>query len=518
MPRDGAIPEKLDFETVVISDVHLGLDSAEPLYLAEFLNNMTCRRLIVNGDFFDMWELAKKKNWKFKEEELQALDAINRKMAGGVDVIFIPGNHDEAFRESRILGTTFTGIRVFREFEDNGVLFRHGDEYDGFVRAFGRAMHWAANSSKISPVYHGLLKGQAAFFRRYPVLADKVGFVAGLPVDFVGLAYRESRKGLAKMFGRFDSKKSLAVMLQENPDLAHRQDYGIAINAKMENLAERGIHTLVCGHSHVPGVKKINGITYANSGDWVENGTALVFGRDGKPEVLDWKKMRGSDKKLDEQSVNPDIRRITFKQVRAVQRLQPGISRGPRMPWVAGLFPDNGFGDFLRESLPHFFIGTGRERLLRDAFNKEAQIEKDRKLVKINQYIAGEIDGFIEDPHNQAVRKLKGLLKAEFNRHKRKASKHNRLESLRSGNEKKVRHHRLRAEDHGALAEEIDAILDNGLTGTILEIKQIFLNEAKRLEEKIERNEAKLAGYRKKLKPWKAESERCLKEPSILAA
>ena len=39
----------------------------------------------------------------------------------------------------------------------------------------------------------------------------------------------------------------------------------------------RKCHGIICGHIHQPAIKNINGIEYLNSGDWVENLTALEY-------------------------------------------------------------------------------------------------------------------------------------------------------------------------------------------------------------------------------------------------
>jgi UDP-2,3-diacylglucosamine pyrophosphatase LpxH len=51
---------------------------------------------------------------------------------------------------------------------------------------------------------------------------------------------------------------------------------------------ERGFDGIVCGHIHRPCVREINGIHYANDGDWVEHRTALAESDDGQLQVLQW--------------------------------------------------------------------------------------------------------------------------------------------------------------------------------------------------------------------------------------
>ena len=54
----------------------------------------------------------------------------------------------------------------------------------------------------------------------------------------------------------------------------------------------RGVHGVVCGHIHHVELRDIDGILYANDGDWVESLTALVEHHDGRLEIIDWSTWR----------------------------------------------------------------------------------------------------------------------------------------------------------------------------------------------------------------------------------
>jgi UDP-2,3-diacylglucosamine pyrophosphatase LpxH len=62
----------------------------------------------------------------------------------GVEVIYVPGNHDELVRD--FVGSEIRGVRIQRElvhWTADGRRFRvsHGDEFDGVVR-HNRVAHW----------------------------------------------------------------------------------------------------------------------------------------------------------------------------------------------------------------------------------------------------------------------------------------------------------------------------------------------------------------------------------------
>ena len=62
-------------------------------------------------------------------------------------------------------------------------------------------------------------------------------------------------------------------------------DFEVAV---AREARKRGVHGVVCGHIHHAELREIDGILYANDGDWVESLTALVEHADGQLEILDW--------------------------------------------------------------------------------------------------------------------------------------------------------------------------------------------------------------------------------------
>ena len=50
--------------------------------------------------------------------------------------------------------------------------------------------------------------------------------------------------------------------------------------------ARKGYDGVICGHVHVPAIKRIGEVAYMNDGDWVESCTALAEHHDGRWELL----------------------------------------------------------------------------------------------------------------------------------------------------------------------------------------------------------------------------------------
>ena len=59
-------------------------------------------------------------------------------------------------------------------------------------------------------------------------------------------------------------------------------------DAVMHAVRDRRLDGVICGHIHSAAIKKVNGLTYINCGDWVESLTALAEDADGRLKLLHW--------------------------------------------------------------------------------------------------------------------------------------------------------------------------------------------------------------------------------------
>jgi UDP-2,3-diacylglucosamine pyrophosphatase LpxH len=59
-------------------------------------------------------------------------------------------------------------------------------------------------------------------------------------------------------------------------------------SAVAREARRRGAQGVVCGHIHHAELREIDGMLYANDGDWVESLTALLEYPDGSLKILDW--------------------------------------------------------------------------------------------------------------------------------------------------------------------------------------------------------------------------------------
>ena len=90
-----------DYQTVFVSDFHLGSNKTASPYLYEFLSHIDytkLKELYLVGDVVGGWEHQNNTQQPLPEMERRILDIINYAADRGVKVHFIPGNHDEKLR------------------------------------------------------------------------------------------------------------------------------------------------------------------------------------------------------------------------------------------------------------------------------------------------------------------------------------------------------------------------------------------------------------------------------------
>lgn len=240
--------ERLQARTIWISDVHLGYQDCKAEYLLDFLNQIQCEVLYLVGDILDLW--AMKRRFWWPASHYQVLLKINELADQGVQVIYVPGNHDEPLR--RFDGQSFGSIEVALEHEYTSAdgkrwLIMHGDAMDAYIN-----LSWVTRLC--GDVAYGLL----LFINRW---ANRVRKWQGRPYF------------------------SLAGLIKNNIKKA-RFAIETYQNEAMEEAKRRGYDGVICGHIHCPALIESNGIGYANTGDWIENCTALMEDRQGQMHLL----------------------------------------------------------------------------------------------------------------------------------------------------------------------------------------------------------------------------------------
>ncbi len=244
------IVERTRYRTIWISDLHLGTRGCNAEMLIDFLDHVDSDTMYLVGDIVDGWRLRKRIYWPAAHNDViwRLLKRVHR----GTKMIFIPGNHDEAFRQ--FCGLDFGGIQIKRNAihetaDGRRLLVLHGDEFDAITLAHRWLAHVGDTAYNLLMAANRLVNG---FRRRF------------------GQAYWSlSKHAKAKV------KNAVAFISRFEEIVA-------------EAAGARGVDGVVCGHIHTAEMRDIDGVAYYNDGDWVESATALVEHFDGRMEILHW--------------------------------------------------------------------------------------------------------------------------------------------------------------------------------------------------------------------------------------
>jgi UDP-2,3-diacylglucosamine pyrophosphatase LpxH len=247
-------PSLLRLRTVFISDIHLGFKGCSAELLLDFLHRVEMETLFLVGDIIDMWSMEKSMFWP--QSHNNVLRTILGKAKRGTKVIFIPGNHDEVFRDFD--GAVFGNLEIHREYIHEGadgrrMLVMHGDEFDSVVKC----SPWLA---KLGCTLYDILLAANPYINWIRRKFD-------LPHWSLSMYLKHKAKTAVQYIGSFEESVAKAAR-------------------------KRGVDTVVCGHIHQAEMREIDGILYCNDGDWVESCTSLVEEMDGRLRLIDWPKMR----------------------------------------------------------------------------------------------------------------------------------------------------------------------------------------------------------------------------------
>ena len=244
------------YRAIFISDLHLGTRGCQAELALDFLRFNDADTIFLVGDIIDGWRL--RSGWYWPQAHNDVIQKLLRKVRRGARMVFVPGNHDEFARQ--FLGLTFGGIEITRNAmhttaDGRRFLVMHGDEFDVVVRH----ARWLA--------FFGDWAYEAALW--------------------INRHFNAARRVLGFGYWSFSAWAKLKVKNAVN-----------FIGAFEEELAgearRRGADGVICGHIHHPAIRDIDGVTYVNTGDFVESCSLVVEHDDGRLEILYWSKPAAS--------------------------------------------------------------------------------------------------------------------------------------------------------------------------------------------------------------------------------
>lgn len=244
--------EKREVEVVVLSDIHLGTYGCHAKELHRYLKSIRPKMLILNGDIIDIWHFNKS---YFPKPHMKVVKDIVSFISSGIPVYYITGNHDDMLRRFTDfeMGSFKIVNKLALEIDGKRHWFFHGDVFD-----LSMTSRWLA---KLGGKSYDLLILINRFINRILVSIgrEKVS---------ISKAVKDSVKKAVKYVSDFEQTAA-------DHAIAQHYDY------------------VVCGHIHKPQVCELRNnfgsVNYLNSGDWIENLTALEYNQ-GKWELYEYHK------------------------------------------------------------------------------------------------------------------------------------------------------------------------------------------------------------------------------------
>ena len=233
--------KKRKLDIAVISDVHLGTFGCRATELNNYLKTINPKILILNGDIIDIWQFNKR---YFPKPHMKVIKQLMNFITSGTKVYYITGNHDEMLRRFKgfRLGSFEIVNKVVLDIDGKKGWFFHGDVFDVTMQH----SKWLAKLGGMGYDFLILINTIVNW------ISHKMGYGR---LSF-SKKIKNSVKSAIKFINNFETTAA-----------------DIAINERYDYV--------VCGHIHQPEIRTIEtekgSTVYLNSGDWIENLTALEY-------------------------------------------------------------------------------------------------------------------------------------------------------------------------------------------------------------------------------------------------
>ena len=230
-------------DILVLSDVHLGTFGCHAKELLHYLKTVKPKTVILNGDIIDIWQFSKR---YWPKAHMKVIKYLMHWLSKGVKIYYVTGNHDEMLR--RFAGFKMGSLKIVNKVildlgNDKKAWFFHGDVFDVTMQH----SKWLAKLGAVGYDTLILINRFANF------ISEKIFKKGKLSLS---KKIKNSVKSAVKFINNFE---------QTAADIAISNNYDY----------------VVCGHIHQPEIRAIeneHGKTiYLNSGDWIENLTALEY-------------------------------------------------------------------------------------------------------------------------------------------------------------------------------------------------------------------------------------------------
>ncbi len=239
--------KKRKVEILVLSDVHLGTYGCNAKQLLCYLKTIKPKTVVLNGDIIDIWQFSKR---YWPKSHMKIVKYIMAWVGKGVKIYYVTGNHDEMLR--KFVGFKMGSLRIVNKVvlplaDNKTAWFFHGDVFDVTMQH----SKWLAKLGAIGYDTLILINMFANFISEKILKKGKLSLSKKI---------KNSVKSAVKFINNFETTAA-------DIGISNKYDY------------------VVCGHIHQPEMREITNhhgsIMYLNSGDWIENLTALEYNEGG---------------------------------------------------------------------------------------------------------------------------------------------------------------------------------------------------------------------------------------------
>lgn len=233
---------KRKLKLAVLSDIHLGTYGCQAKAVNKYLKSIEPEILVLNGDIIDIWQFSKH---YWPKSHMKVVQRIFKMLGNGTKIYYLTGNHDEMLRKFTDfnLGNLEVLNKLVLELDGKKAWFFHGDVFDITMKH----SKWLAKLGAVGYDFLIILNSIANFVSEKILRKGRLSFSQKVKQGF----------------------KSAIKFIDDFEDTAVQ----VAIDKKYDYV--------ICGHIHHPIIKHFptdyGTITYLNSGDWIENLTALEY-------------------------------------------------------------------------------------------------------------------------------------------------------------------------------------------------------------------------------------------------
>ena len=226
-------------QAIIVSDLHLGTKDSKAEDFIEFIETHPTDLLILNGDIVDGWALNRGTKWK--KQHTKVISKLLQ-LSNKTRIIWIRGNHDEFIQE--FIGTHLGAIEIREDYKlvinntmESYYIF-HGDVIDIFITKY----KWLSKIGAIGYDFALWLNRVYNTYRRW----------RKLPYQSISQKIKGGVKAATNYINDFET-------------------------TALSMASKKGCHGVICGHIHQPEDRMIDGKRYLNSGDWIENMSAICI-------------------------------------------------------------------------------------------------------------------------------------------------------------------------------------------------------------------------------------------------